>query len=88
MPVPGLRLRVIVLTEGMCRVNTDNAQLTGKKAQLFHGDFDQWLFRMAFNIHVKLRCLKCAADLVAFKLGEVDAAGGKAAERFMPPSDL
>src|SRR6516162_11819336 len=67
----------------MGRVDAEDLQLAREEGELFEGQRQWAILRMALDIGIELRRRKRTVDHVALELGHVDAIGGEPAQRLV-----
>ena len=74
---------IFFLPERTGGVGAEHVQFVGEKAQFVKSVLKSGTGGVGFYFHVKTGGNEPAVNLIAFQFGEVDAVGGKAAERFV-----
>src|SRR3981189_80049 len=72
--------------EGMPGIDPDDPEFAREELQLLQRKRQIPVLGMAIDVGIELRGEEIAVDHVAFKLGHVDAVGGKAAHRLLERS--
>src|SRR6185312_8053973 len=81
-PWPGGRFPTLA-AERMGRKGAEHFQLVGEETQLLQGKLQAALVGMALDLGVELRLLEMRAAQVALELDDIDAVGGKPAQRLV-----